>query len=88
MVDRTIRPIVPLRHIDSAEHRRLLAERANASLPKDGTEAMAAPLRVAPFEAADLPDATLWEGSIIFVSDAPAGQKFKGSNGTAWVNLG
>ena len=45
MVDRTQRPIVPTAHADSAEHRRLLAVRANASLPKDGSEGMTGPLR-------------------------------------------
>lgn len=47
-----------------------------------------APLPLAIFEAADLPDAADWEGAIVYVSDGSSGQKFRGSDGTNWVNLG
>ena len=40
VVDRTQRPIVPQTHANEVEHRRMLAVRANASLPKDGSEGM------------------------------------------------
>lgn len=35
-----------------------------------------------------LPDATKMEGRIIYVQDGGAGAKFRGSDGTNWVNLG
>jgi hypothetical protein len=70
---------------------RLLGEygfRLNRMLPKDGTETMTQPLRVASFTTAGRPAAASWPGGIIFVSDAAAGAKFQGSDGTAWVPLG
>jgi len=30
----------------------------------------------------------LHEGTIVYVSDGASGAVFRGSNGTAWVNLG
>lgn len=62
--------------------------RLNRVLPKDGSETMTHPLPLSAFTVATLPDATLWEGAIIYVSDGVAGARFRGSNGTAWVNLG
>lgn len=62
--------------------------RVNLSLPKDGSEPMENPLVLAEFLAAGLPAAADWEGGIIYVSDGAAGAKFRGSDGTAWVNLG
>lgn len=46
------------------------------------------PFELPEFTVATLPDATKWDGSIIYVSDGAAGQKFRGSDGTTWVNLG
>jgi len=41
------------------------------------------------YTVATLPDATTRNTrDIVFVSDAPVGQQFKGSDGTAWRNLG
>ena len=40
------------------------------------------------YTLATLPDATKLAGGIIYVSDGTSGSNFKGSNGTAWVNLG
>lgn len=37
---------------------------------------------------ATVPAASQHTGKIIFVSDAAAGAKFQGSDGTSWVNLG
>lgn len=62
--------------------------RLNRVLPKDGTEAMTAPLVLAEYTVATLPTASDWEGGVIYVSDGAAGQKFRGSDGTSWVNLG
>lgn len=63
--------------------------RINRVLPKDGTEAMTAPLPLAQYTTATKPAAsTANKGTIIFVSDGGAGNVFQGSNGTAWVALG
>lgn len=78
------RPIVPLQHASEVEHRRLLAVRANASFPKDGTERMQAPSRMKSYAVADLPDATLWEGATIYVSDESGGAVIAFSDGTNW----
>lgn len=82
MAERTDRPIVPTEHTNEREHRRLLATRANASMPKDGTEGMAAPLRLSSYTVAELPDATLWEGSAVYVSDEGA---IAFSDGVSWL---
>jgi hypothetical protein len=65
--------------------------RVNRTLPKDGTEPMTAPLELMTYT--DTPDtkpaaAAANAGSIIYVSDGGAGAKFRGSDGTSWVNLG
>jgi hypothetical protein len=59
-----------------------LAARVNASYPKDGSEGLTA------YTVATRPAATVAPGAIIYVSDAAAGAKFQGSDGTNWVNLG
>ena len=87
MVDRTSRPIVPTEHADEREHRRLLAVRASASLPKDGTEGMTAPLKLQSFNAAELVGdfaASLWEGSVVYVGDEDA---IAFSDASAWQRL-
>lgn len=84
MVDRTLRPIVPTKHTNAEEHRRQLAERANASLPKDGTEGMTNPLLLKSFTVADVPDATIWTGAMIYVSDEAGGAIPAFSDGTNW----
>jgi hypothetical protein len=88
MSDQTTRPVVPLENPDSRSHRRQLAERVNAAFPKDGTERMTAPLKLKSYVIADLPDATLWEGALVFVSDGSAGQKLRYSDGTNWIVAG
>lgn len=83
MVDATTRPEVPLFIPDEVEHRRLLAMRANASFPKDGSEGMQNPLLLRSYAVADVPDATLWTGAKIYVSDDTVpGDAF--SDGTNW----
>ena len=79
-----LRPIVPTVHADETEHRRLLATRVNAALPKDGTEGMTQPLLLKSFAVADLPDAALWEGAIIYVPDETGGSIIAFSGGTDW----
>lgn len=58
--------------------------RLNRVFPKDGSEGLTA--------YTDTPDtkpaAADHEGAIIYVSDGGAGAKFRGSDGTSWVNLG
>lgn len=62
--------------------------RLNRVLPKDGSEAMTAPLPLASYAAADLPAAADHPWAIVAVTDGAAGAQFRASNGTAWVNLG
>jgi hypothetical protein len=65
-----------------------LSTRADGSLPKDGTEAVTAPMTLATYTVATRPTASSYEGSIIYVSDGGAGAVFQGSDGSSWVNLG
>lgn len=65
-----------------------LLDRVNATLPKDGTEAMTGPLELSSYLTAARPTAADYEGAIIYVSDGAAGSKFQGSDGTSWVSLG
>lgn len=87
MVDATTRPPAPVRHDDEEEHRRLIANRANASLTTDGSVPMTAPLINASFAVAGVPDATLWEGATIYVSDEAGGSVIAFSDGTDWRRL-
>lgn len=84
MADPIRRPAVPVVHADPAEHRRQLAMRANACLPKDGTERATAPLPLMTYAVADLPDASLWEGAVVYVSDEIGGAVLAFSDGTDW----
>lgn len=65
-----------------------IAVRLNSALPKDGTEAMTAPIVLASYTVATRPAAASWAGGVIYVSDGGAGAVFQGSDGSAWVNLG
>lgn len=58
--------------------------RANAGLPKDGTEPMAAPLMLASYAIADLPDAGLYPNGLVYVSDDVGGAVPAFSDGTDW----
>ncbi len=71
------------------------AQRVNGVLPKDGTEPMVAQLDFASFPVkpptyltSTLPTAADWEGGLIYVSNGSSGEKFRGSDGSSWVNLG
>ncbi len=65
-----------------------IGQRLNGSIHKDGEVDMAAPFGLAEYTVATLPDPTEFEKKIIYVSDGAAGAKFRGSDGTSWVNLG
>lgn len=79
-----VRPDAPVAHQNEAEHRRLLANRANAALNKDGTNGMIAPLQLATYLFDDVPDPALWEGAIIYVPDEAGGAVLAFSDGTDW----
>lgn len=84
MVDLPQRPLVPLVHANAVEHRRQLAVRVNASLPKDGSGAMTAPLPLQEVATADLPAAADHEGDVVYDTTT---NTVKFSNGTSWVDL-
>lgn len=84
MADLNKRPQAPLVHANESEHRRLIASRANVGLPTDGSFPMVKPLPLASYAVADVPDATLWENSIIYVSDETGGKTIAFSDGTNW----
>lgn len=65
-----------------------IGQRLNGSIHKDGGIPMDAPFGLKPYTTTTLPDPAEWEGHIIYVSDGAAGAKFRGSDGTAWVNMG
>jgi len=75
--------IVPLKRVFQQ-----IGFRLNGSIHKDGEIGMDAPLVLKSYVIADLPDAADWEGGIVYVSDGAAGENFRGSIGTGWVNLG
>lgn len=85
--ERKARLQVPLTHGDEAEHRRIIAERANAGLPKDGSQTATAPIPMQSLVKANLPSASLWEGSIVYVSDEAGGSIICFSDGTNWRRL-
>jgi hypothetical protein len=65
----------------------MLAVRANASLPKDGTEPMVSPLIFKSFLVADLTGdyaASLWSGAMVYVSNESGGAVVAFSDGTNW----
>lgn len=74
----------PLSHGNEAEHRRLIASRANLSLPKSGGEAMIAPLALQSVAVADVPAAADFEGAMIYVPDETGGAIPAFSDGTNW----
>jgi hypothetical protein len=78
------RPDVPREHASEVAHRRLLAERANASLPIDGSKGMTHPLPLKSYTVATLPTASLWEGAIVYVSNESGGKTIAFSDGLAW----
>jgi len=81
MAGETERPDVPPEHTDPAEHRRQIAERLNATLTKDGTNAATAPLKLKDYETVgNLPAAALYPNSITMV-----GGVLYQSDGIAWT---
>lgn len=62
--------------------------RLNVTLPKDGTERMTAPLPLRIYTVATRPAAASYTGSLIYVSDAAAGNKLQYSDGAAWIAAG
>jgi hypothetical protein len=46
------------------------------------------PYKLPTYTTATIPPASLWEGGVIYISDAASGANIQASNGTAWVNLG
>jgi len=84
VVERTLRPIVALQDGDDVRHRRDIAMRANACLPKDGTEGMVAPLKLPSYTVAGVPDAALWTSALIYVSNETGGATIAFSDGTDW----
>jgi hypothetical protein len=75
---------IPLSHPEDVEHRRIIAMRVNSSFPKDGTEGMQQPLRLMSYTVATVPTASLWTGSMIYVSDEAGGATTAFSDGTDW----
>ncbi|MCT4654466.1 MAG: DUF2793 domain-containing protein [Cohaesibacter sp.] len=55
---------------------------ARAEFPKGCS--MEAPVKLAPYNRASLPDASDWSGSLAFISDAPSGPKPAYSDGAIW----
>ena len=84
MAEQTQRPVVPSTHPNESEHRRQIAERANASFPKDGTEGMTAALKLVSKTVSTLPTASLWTGALIYVSDETGGAVPAFSDGVSW----
>ena len=84
MVDNRFRQPAPLEHADEAVHRTLIAQRANVGLPLDGTHPMQQPLVLDSNTVATVPDATLWEGGIIYIPDESGGSIPAFSDGTNW----
>lgn len=80
----TQRPDAPLLHANEKEHRRKIAERANISLPYDGSRPMSNPLLLATYTVATLPTASLWTRGLIYVSDETGGAIPAFSDGTNW----
>ena len=79
-----LRPDAPIVHHQPEEHRRLIAQRANAGLPMDGSNPMQAPLVLSHYLTAGVPDPVLWEGAYIYISDQKTPAYSDGEN---WVNM-
>ena len=76
--------IVPLVHSDSAEHRRMLAVRANNALMLNDQRPMDLPLKLVSYTVAGVPAAADWEGGLIYVSNEVNGATVAFSDGTNW----
>lgn len=60
------------------------ASRLNYAVTTDGMEVMTAPLGLAQYATVDLPDATAYEGHILYDSTT---NTVKWSNGTVWATI-
>ncbi len=77
----------PTAHANEAEHRRLIAVRANAGLPKDGSHPMVSPLILASYTVATVPTASLWTSGVIVVTDETGGFTLAFSDGSNWRRM-
>lgn len=84
MADERDAPDAPLQHVDPAAHRREIALRANRAFNKNGSNGMLAPLRLAAYAFADLPDPALWQNALLICSDEVGGATICFSDGTDW----
>lgn len=66
------------------QHFILVGRRLNGSLPKDGTEAMDAPLTFPSYTVAGVPAAATYQGGVIYVSNEAGGKTMAFSDGTNW----
>jgi hypothetical protein len=73
--------------LDDVTHRRMIAERANASLARNDERAMELPLKLATYTVATVPAAADWTGALIYVSDETGGATVAYSNGTNWLRV-
>ncbi len=78
-------PSAPKELDDEKEHRRRLAERANACLPLNGSQRMRGPLMLAQYTVDGAPPASDYEGGEIYVTDEIGGPTRAWSNGTNWL---
>lgn len=78
---------VPLSHANETEHRRLIAQRANMGLAVDGSETMQSPVPLKTYAVADLPTASEWTGSVVYVWDEVGGATLAFSDGTNWRRM-
>lgn len=60
------------------------ALRLNSSLTLDGEDRMEAPLPLLSSTVAGVPTASLWEGSVIYISNETGGKTVAFSDGTNW----
>lgn len=60
------------------------ATRVNNAYIKDGTELATGPVRLASYTVATVPDATLYTGGMVYVSDETGGAIPAFSDGTNW----
>jgi hypothetical protein len=77
----------PVEMEDDRQHRRLLAMRANASLARNDERAMELPLKLVQYAVADLPAASGYAGSLVYVTDETGGATVAYSNGTSWLRV-
>lgn len=82
MVDETTRPDAPLDLTNAELHRRLIAMRANAGYPQDGSGGK--PLVLQSYTVATVPAAADYTGAVIYVSDETGGATVAFSDGTNW----